>query len=494
MPHRMRILGLALFVFALVGASDRHALAAKRVALVIGNADYQHVPTLENPTKDAAAVAATFKRIGFDVRLETNLEFPSLRRALRDFGRQSQDAEMAVVYYAGHGVEIDGGNYLIPVDAQLSHTSDVHYEAIALDLVLASMEDVDGVRLVILDACRNTPFLAGMKGGGTRSIGRGLARVEPPLATLVAFAAKEGTTAADGAGAHSPYTAALLEQLPAPGVDVQLMFRKVRDQVLSATNGEQEPFTYGSLPGTDIFLQPPKSSPPPEAASGEPSTVEAIDPVELAIWNAAASNEDPTLLGIYLERYPDGAFAQIARVMLGGVLPSGSSSSGPEPSENLSDNDLARLVQTELARVGCYGQRVDGIWGPNSRRAATRFASLANVELDVAAPSRALFSAVKEQEDRVCPLECGARYEIKNGSCVLKACPSGERLTSNGTCVTATASSGSVRSTRSDSAMPRAVCRTETLDECRQRVRAAGGRGLRGSGICRGDNRRQICN
>ena len=174
-----------------------------------------------------------------------------------------------MVYYAGHGIEVDQRNYLVPVDAELGSDHDVEYETVPLDLVVRAAERASGLRLVILDACRDNPFAASMRRAGTtRSIGRGLARVEPAGSTLVAYAAKGGTVAADGDGRNSPYTEALLAHLEEPGLEVGMMFRRVRDAVLASTRRRQEPFVYGSLSSEMVYLKaPPVTRPAQQTAT-----------------------------------------------------------------------------------------------------------------------------------------------------------------------------------------------------------------------------------
>ena len=235
------------------------ANAEKRIALVIGNSSYKHAGKLTNPKNDATALAAKFRELGFDkVNLKLDLDATNLRRALGQFSRESAGADTAVVYFAGHGVEVDGTNYIIPTDAKLSHVDDVDFEAVELSKLMRSLNRAKKLKLVILDACRDNPFKNNMsRGGASRSVGRGLARVSPAGSdTLVAYAAKEGTLAADGEGEHSPYAKALIKHLSTPGLDVRLMFGRVRDEVLAATGRKQEPFTYGSLSGQRIQLVP----------------------------------------------------------------------------------------------------------------------------------------------------------------------------------------------------------------------------------------------
>ena len=251
------------------------ALAAPRAALVIGNASYAHAPALANPLNDAADVGAALERLGFEVTRLENAAQAELRRGLLAFQRAAAASEVAVVFYAGHGIEVDQRNFLVPVDARLASDQDVEFEAVPLGLVSRAVERASGLRLVILDACRENPFAVSMqRAGATRSIGRGLSRVEPSGETLVAYAAKEGTVAADGAGRNSPYTEALLRYLEEPGLEVMFMFRQVRDAVLATTGGRQEPFVYGSLSSRGVYLA---SGPPPVAPPSVMKPLTAVD-------------------------------------------------------------------------------------------------------------------------------------------------------------------------------------------------------------------------
>src|SRR5262245_47254653 len=212
----------ALAVAALT-AGD--ALAEKRIALVIGNSNYANVGQLTNPANDATAVAGLFEAAGFDViTAKNNLIGTEMRRTFRDFADKSRDADIAVVFYAGHGIEVDGTNYLLPVDTSLKRDIDVEDEAISLDRVVRLLEPAKRLRLIILDACRDNPFIRTVRRTSeTRSIGRGLAKVEPMSSnTLIAYAAKAGSTAADGDGKHSPFTVALLKNLTTPGLDLRI--------------------------------------------------------------------------------------------------------------------------------------------------------------------------------------------------------------------------------------------------------------------------------
>jgi tetratricopeptide (TPR) repeat protein len=230
--------------------------AGRRVALVIGNAAYRSVAALPNPRADAAAIAGALRQVGFQVvRLEQDLPRDKLIDALRTFAREADSADWALVYYAGHGIEANGTNYLVPVDAKLEVDRDIEYETVPLNQVLNTVEGARKLKIVLLDACRDNPFARQMRRTtATRSIGRGLARVEPEGGTLVAYAARDGQIALDGSGANSPFVAALVKHLPTPGVEISKLFRLVHDDVLAATGRKQEPYVYGALSGEDFFF------------------------------------------------------------------------------------------------------------------------------------------------------------------------------------------------------------------------------------------------
>jgi len=227
----------------------------RRIALVIGNSTYTAVPALPNPQRDAATVAQTLRALGFQtVTLENNLTREGTFNALRTFASQAEQADWAIVYYAGHGIEMGGTNYLVPVDAKLATDRDVEFEAIPLDKVMSAVDGAKKLRLVLLDACRDNPFANQMRRSvASRSIGRGLAEVEPDAGTLVVYAAKHGETALDGDGSNSPFVTALISRMKTPGLEIRRLFDLVRDDVLSATSRHQQPFSYGSVSGSEDF-------------------------------------------------------------------------------------------------------------------------------------------------------------------------------------------------------------------------------------------------
>jgi uncharacterized caspase-like protein len=317
------------------------AFAGKRVALVLGNSAYQNVAPLPNPVNDGAVIAATLKQAGFDV-VDSRHDLPAAetRRALRDFADRARDADIAVVYYAGHGMEVDGTNYLIPVDAKLERDTDVYDEAFSLDRVLLAVEPAKQLRLVILDACRDNPFAKSMKRTvASRAIGRGLAKVEPTSPnTLIAYSAKAGSTALDGDAKDSPFTVALAKHLTTPGLDVRKAFGFVRDDVLKTTGNRQEPFVYGSLGGDDVPLVAAKAA--PSAPVPNPQA-EARRDYELALQ---IGNKDA--LNAFLAQYPDGYYANLARIQLAKIA---------AEEARVAATEKARLAEQERARLAADG-------------------------------------------------------------------------------------------------------------------------------------------
>ncbi|MGY3487048.1 hypothetical protein ACVW1C_004931 [Bradyrhizobium sp. USDA 4011] len=269
-----------------VGAGAKAAMTEKRVALVVGNSKYRSVPVLPNPSQDAAAIADTLRAVGFqDVRLVTDATRDSLVEALKSFANAGDGADWAVIYYAGHGMEMAGENYLVPVDAKLATDRDVPFEAVALTQVMGATEGARKLNLVILDACRDNPFANQIKRTvASRSIGRGLAQVEPDSGTLVVYAAKHGQVALDGEGGHSPFVTARIKRMQTPRIEIRKLFDLVRDDVMAATDRRQQPFSYGSVPeartstlSARARMQP--SSPPPrgrEPAIGNTAIVRPL--------------------------------------------------------------------------------------------------------------------------------------------------------------------------------------------------------------------------
>jgi WD40 repeat protein len=311
--RRVSWIGLVLPVIVLGTVSS--ALAQKRVALVIGNGTYTKVARLDNPKNDAAAMEGMLKAAAFSSVVRLNdLGLTAMRRALRDFSDTAQEADIAVVFYAGHGIEVAGVNYLIPIDAVLERDIDVQDEAVSLDRISQVLEPVKRLRLIILDACRDNPFARSMRRTiATRSVRSGYGEIDErslPPNTLVAYAQRAGFTAEDGAGSsNSPYTTALIKHLPTPGLDIELALRRVRDEVLRATK-----IKYGSLGGTEIAL----IAKPADAEL--PKKIEPTAPSPLgraaAEWNTLRTKTDIAELEAFAKRQQGTYFADLARARL----------------------------------------------------------------------------------------------------------------------------------------------------------------------------------
>jgi len=307
----MRIIVALLCAIVALSVASAPAEAGKRVALVIGNSNYGKAGSLPNPARDAAAMGALFRRMGFDqVDVKTDLGQVELRRALREFSQSVRDADIAVVFYAGHGVEVAGTNYLIPVDVVLERDTDIEDEAVSLERVNRLIQPAQRLRLIILDACRENPFTPAMQRGATRAIGRGLAWVDVQTQdTMIAFAARPGTTVNDGSDANSPYTTALLRNLAIPGLDIRLAMGRVRDEVAAQTGRQQEPTFFTSLGGTEISLVPPADEP---AAPASAQTTSEQDAATQA-WVATRDTTSIVVLEEFVRRYGDSYYATLAR-------------------------------------------------------------------------------------------------------------------------------------------------------------------------------------
>jgi hypothetical protein len=301
-------------ILSMVLAPDA-AWAEKRVALIVGNSTYQTVPQLPNPARDASAIAKMFKDAGFDtVDVQLNVGNLEFKRAIRKFEAAADQADIAVVYYAGHGLEIGGTNYLIPVDARLASDRDADDEAIPLERLVSSADGAKRLRLIILDACRDNPFVSTMRRErkmANRGVTAGLGKVEPTSTdTLIAYAAKAGSTADDGDGLHSPFTAAVLKNLTVPGLDVRLAFGRVRDEVLKTTGNRQEPFVYGSLGGSNIALVPAPAVAQETSENDIKRDYELVEKVgNLKAWQ------------VFVDNHPKGFFADLARAQIEKLAP-----------------------------------------------------------------------------------------------------------------------------------------------------------------------------
>ena len=288
--------------------------ANERVALVVGNAAYKHAPPLANPRNDAEDMAALLRRLGFQVTAGLDLTDAAMEDRVRAFSRQARAAKVALFFYAGHGMQVDGVNYLVPVDAQLADEADLPFEALPLDLVLKRMGG--GTNLVFLDACRDNPFARGWAGAGrSAAVGRGLTRVGEAGGSgmFIAFATDPDRIAADGEGRNSPFTAALKRHIETPGLEINGLLTEVRRTVLASTGNVQRPWSNSSL--SDRFYFVP-SGPPPTAKPDAPALAgDAPDPAT-EMWLQIRETANVQLLERYLATYPNSGYRMAAEARL----------------------------------------------------------------------------------------------------------------------------------------------------------------------------------
>jgi hypothetical protein len=312
----MRFLIAAVSVAAFL-VSGNAAFADKRVAFVVGNSAYKNVAPLPNPAIDAKSMAKLLRNVGFDVVEGANLTRDKMTEKLLEFGKKAEGSDVALFFYAGHGIAINGTNYLLPIDADLKSEMDVKLgAAINIDVTLDQTMGDAKVKLVFLDACRDNPFAARIRSAkATRSVNvqSGLAEMKSGEGTLIAFATGPGQTALDGeAGTNSPFTRALMANIVAPGIEIQQAMTKVRFQVQDETKS-QLPWGHTNLTGP-VFLNPLQAAPgaPAEAANAPTAATGPVSEVELEFWHSVKDSNKPEELNAYLTNYPSGNFKSIA--------------------------------------------------------------------------------------------------------------------------------------------------------------------------------------
>jgi Caspase domain/Putative peptidoglycan binding domain len=389
----MRFLIAAMSVAALLVSSNA-ALADKRVAFVVGNGAYRNVAPLPNPAVDAKSMAALLRNIGFDVVEGSNLTRDKMTAKLLEFGKKAEGADVALFFYAGHGIAVNGANYLLPVDADLKSEMDVKLgAAINVDLTLEQTMADAKVKLVFLDACRDNPFAAKIRSAkATRSLSveSGLAEMKSGEGTLIAFATGPGQTALDGeAGTNSPFTRALMANIAAPGVEIQQAMTKVRAQVNEETNKNQLPWGHTNLIGT-VYLNPvaAKTGEVVEV-SNMPAAAGPVSDVELEFWRSVKDSNKPEELNAYLTNYPNGTFkslalARIASLQDGPSTATRNLTTGIDPATFTEEANQAaedqigldkgqrRDVQRRLTALG-FDTRATGKFDETTRTVITRW-------------------------------------------------------------------------------------------------------------------------
>lgn len=350
----LRGLLISLFSFLYVGLASAEVPKEKKVALIIGNSTYAHAVPLPNPKNDAALIAATLKDAGFEVIEGIDLTKATMTETINRFTEAAYDANVAVVFYAGHGIQVDGQNYVIPVDAELTSPAHLRTRAVPVDEIMAALPPDPAVSVVILDACRDNPLSRTLAAAlpKSRSLGQGLAPVETSAqshgtgGTLIAYATDPGSVAMDGTEEHSPYTTALARNMTLPGLEIQGALTRVRAEVTEKTLGRQRPWHNASL-GREVFLGGP--APKTETATGQPLIVgnpDGVQPkpgtvtndweVEQRLWDEASKRNTLAHYELYLKQYPDGRFASVAALNIdqlkaGEVKVASASPTDPDP-------------------------------------------------------------------------------------------------------------------------------------------------------------------
>lgn len=316
----LRLAAPAVFLVALLAPAEAAAQAQRgvrlggasnsqrRFALVIGNGAYQNSP-LSNPVNDAQDMAQALRLLGFEVQSGSNLTQREMRQMIREFGQRIKGGGVGLFYYAGHGVQVKGQNYLIPVGADIQTEADVEDLAVSVNLVLGLMDEAsNGLNIVILDACRNNPFARSF-----RSAAGGLAQVDAPTGTLIAYATAPGSVASDGASRNGLYTQELLKFMRTPGLDIENVFKQVRISVRNLTQGRQTPWESSSLVGDFYFTRAGNDAPEGNSTAAQPGSSVDSTAIELSYWDSIKNSSDPEDFRAYLRKYPNGQFADLAR-------------------------------------------------------------------------------------------------------------------------------------------------------------------------------------
>ena len=346
---------------ALAQTSSTVATTGDRVALVIGNSNYRFAGELINPKNDANDIAVAFEAVGFHVIKGIDLDKAGMDRTIRKFARALSRAKTGAFFYAGHGIQVDGRNYLVPVDAKLEDTTGIDFELVRADVVQRAMERATQTNLIFLDACRNNPLarnLARAMGTRSASIGRGLASIESGAGTIISFATQPGNVALDGQGRNSPYTKSLLRHIRMPGEDISSILIRVRNSVMQDTQNKQVPWEHTALRARFYFIDPPQ----PKTISAQGSTPPTNDAARA--WSVTKDSKSVAILKEFARQYPKTVYAALAGVRIKEL----NQQSGANATR-----ELARSLQTQLKRVGCYKGTVDGNWGVTSKSALDRF-------------------------------------------------------------------------------------------------------------------------
>jgi Caspase domain len=449
--------GFSLFLPAFLGAfaliaiavAPGLALAEKRVALVIGNSEYENAAELANPANDATDIGVALRDLGFDVVVGIDLDNRGMRDKVREFGSALRGADVAMLFYAGHAMQVNGRNYLAPIDTRLEYESDLDFETIPLQFIQRQMEREAKTQLIFIDACRDNPLTRSFQ-AASRSNGAGKGLAEEKLATsgiLIAFGTSPDRVALDGTGRNSPFTRALLDHIRRPGIEISTLMTDVRVQVREQTNGEQIPWINSALLGRFYFNPAGTQADTAKSGSGENSAASensqqvanlSSSPevekarIEALAWEAVQDSENVAELEAFIATYGDGFYGKLAQIRIDRIkgkrqgnavaanppenegepqTPKIETASLEQPKEEETraiepQIDTARLtrdIQNELARLNCDPGRADGIWGKRSRSALERFERATKESLSASDPTPTLLTQLQEFKGGGCP-------------------------------------------------------------------------------------------
>lgn len=434
---------VAAFVAVFTFGSASAAEASKRVALVIGNSAYENAPALANPQNDATDIAAALNDLGFEVVVGTDLDNRGMRDTVREFGKALRGADVAMLFYAGHALQVNGKNFLAPTDTRLEFENDLDFETIPLQFIQRQMEREAKTQLLFIDACRDNPLASALK-EASRSTNTGNGLAKETLASsgiLIAFATDPDNVALDGTGRNSPFTKALLDNIKRPGVEISTLMTDVRIQVRKDTNDRQTPWINSALLGRFYF------NPGTEQTADENKQVAALDTssdvsketgpsrgvdtarIQSLAWDAVKDSNSISELEAFISTYGSGFYGKLAQIRLDRLKaekapkkatppaaeeqqianvekqpePTAETREVAAPPVEVDPRELALGLQKELARLNCNPGRPDGIWGKRSQRALDSFSRHSNVKLVAAQPDAGLLDQLRGYDGSGCP-------------------------------------------------------------------------------------------
>jgi uncharacterized caspase-like protein len=448
-------LTIAVAWLCLFGAAADAQDYGRRLAVVIGNSDYQSAPKLKNAVGDADLIAGKFEDAGFEVTRVLNGGLDQMVAAIDKVANEAHAKDHVVFYYSGHGFQLDGTNYLVPIDAVLTSEDLIHSRTVQLNTAIGKLQASGAQVMAFIDACRDNPLPPSTR--GDRSV-NGLAKLGTGLADnlFVAYAAGPGQVSYDGTGDHSPFALAVADNLLQPDRGLDTMVRYIRNEVKESTQDKQVVWSESSLTDEFYFIGGQKVlldiGTPVQVADVNPATVPVFDSdalvsrpssssepppspsssAEPAQTTRAAGEVEPSSEPSF-EEVPASAFVDESSSSSEFLVANLPSSSSVEP---VDITDLTLQLQIQLTRLGCYSGDLDRKWGSGSKKAVQAFADAAGIMVAVLEPSPDLLQKLRTYQGRVCPLQCAVTEVERNGQCVTKTCPQGQKLSTKGACYT----------------------------------------------------------